>query len=196
MVHHTYNPISIIAALLANSCHRLHSVLSHPHIRCNPHQPVPAGVPGWGSRMENSSLHWHSWETENSDFGKSEPLGKPPQLKTPLYHLCFLRAQGRDRCSMFFSSYSLLLPHSFLSALDAVTAAKLSICTITKMLNVEGVMSSIEAAFETARVTEKAKSLLTLCWWLKDRQKTCVSTVREQLDKLKNSFAESNCKLP
>lgn len=104
MVHHTYNPISIIAALLANSCHRLHSVLSHPHIRCNPHQPVPAGVPGWGSRMENSSLHWHSWETENSDFGKSEPLVKPPQLKTPLYHLCFLRAQGRDGCSMFFSS--------------------------------------------------------------------------------------------
>lgn len=99
MVHHTYNPISIIAALLANSCHRLHSVLSHPHIRCNPHQPVPAGAPGWGSRMENSSLHWHSWETENSDFSKSEPLVKPPQLKTPLYHLCFLRAQGRDGCA-------------------------------------------------------------------------------------------------
>lgn len=64
MVHYIYNPISIIAALLANSRHRLHSVLSHPHIRCNPHQPVPAGAPGWGNRMENSSLHWHSWETE------------------------------------------------------------------------------------------------------------------------------------
>lgn len=86
MVHHTYNPISIIAALLANSRHRLHSVLSHPHIRCNPQQPVPAGAPGWGSRMENSLLHWHSWETENSDFGKSEPCTSAEA--TPVSPLC------------------------------------------------------------------------------------------------------------
>lgn len=123
MVHHTYNPISIIAALLANSRHRLHSVLSHPHIRCNPQQPVPAGAPGWGSRMENSLLHWHSWETENSDFGKSEPCTSAEA--TPVSPLC-LKAQGRNGCSMSFSTLS-HSSNSFLSAFNAVTAGKLSV---------------------------------------------------------------------
>lgn len=124
MVHHTYNPISIIAALLANSRHRLHSVLSHPHIRCNPQQPVPAGAPGWGSRMENSLLHWQSWETENSDFGKSEPCTSAEA--TPVSPLC---PEGPRKGWMqhVLLLHSLPILHSFLSAFNAVTAGKLSV---------------------------------------------------------------------
>lgn len=54
-------------------------------------------------------------------------LNPAPQLKPPLCHLCVLRAQGRNGCSMSFSSTLSHSSNSFLSAFNAVTAGKLSV---------------------------------------------------------------------
>lgn len=187
MALHTYNPISIIAALLANSRHRLHSALSHPHIRCNPHQPVPAGAPGWGSRVENSSLHWHPRETEQRTQ-ISGSLNPPPlRLKSSLYQLCPLRARGRDGCSTSFPPTEegevctrlLSLP----SDLDLVPAAKLSLHNYNNARHRGSYIFHRSSIWNNSTSHQEsdlpAFSSLASCWWQGDDSETlCFYSLR------------------
>lgn len=194
----TYNPISIIAALLANSSHRLHSTLSHPHIRCNPHQLVPAGVPGWGSWVKNSSLHWHPQETEQR-IQISASLNTQPWLKSSLYQLCGLRKGWMQHILPLHlgrrSLYQALFPPIRLrfSCSSQAFPAQLQQHSTQR----EQYLPSKQhlKQHKPLRKQPPAFSLVTWCWWQGDTRKPRVSTVWEQQDKLRNSSTRNNCKL-